>query len=136
MEGGFFLDVVVAEGTAVLKLLPGEDQTLLVGGNSLLVLDLRLDVVDGVAGLDIEGDGLAGEGLDKNLWAPPTTAMPLGDMEMGEGLLRKCPQKRQILTRKITEGANLPALLKIFGDNSCDKCDAINSFERAGLVIK
>ena len=99
MEGGFFLDVVVAEGTAVLKLLPGEDQTLLVGGNSLLVLDLRLDVVDGVAGLDIEGDGLAGEGLDKNLWAPPTTAMAVGDMDTGEGLLRRCPQKRRILTR-------------------------------------
>ena len=67
MEGGFFLDVVVAEGTAVLKLLPGEDQTLLVGGNSLLVLDLRLDVVDGVAGLDIECDGLTREGFDEYL---------------------------------------------------------------------
>lgn len=37
MEGGFFLNVVVGEGTAVFKLLAGEDQSLLVGWNALLV---------------------------------------------------------------------------------------------------
>ena len=40
MEGGLLLDVVVGQGAAVLKLLAGEDQSLLVGGNALLVLDL------------------------------------------------------------------------------------------------
>ena len=30
MEGGFFLDVVVAQGAAILKLLTSEDQTLLI----------------------------------------------------------------------------------------------------------
>ena len=35
----------------------------------LLVLDLGLDVVNGIRGLDLEGDGLAGEGLDKDLHA-------------------------------------------------------------------
>ena len=48
MEGAFLLDVVVGEGAAVLELLSGEDQPLLVWGNSFLVLDLGLDVVDGV----------------------------------------------------------------------------------------
>ncbi|KAL2281789.1 hypothetical protein FJTKL_11263 [Diaporthe vaccinii] len=67
MEGGFLLNVVVGEGAAVLELLAGEDQALLVGGNSLLVLDLGLDVVDGIRRLDLEGDGLAGEGLDEDL---------------------------------------------------------------------
>ena len=33
----------------------------------LLVLDLGLDIVDGVRGLNLEGDGLAREGLDENL---------------------------------------------------------------------
>ena len=48
MEGAFLLDVVVDKGAAVLKLLLGEDEPLLVWGNSFLVLDLGLDVVDGV----------------------------------------------------------------------------------------
>jgi hypothetical protein len=40
---------------------------LLVRGNSLLVLDLALDIVDGVGGLNLKGDGLAGEGFDEDL---------------------------------------------------------------------
>ena len=59
MEGGLLLDVVVGKGTAVLELLSGEDQTLLIRGNSFLVLDLALNVVDGVARLDLKSDGLA-----------------------------------------------------------------------------
>ena len=38
MECRFLLDVVVAESTAVFELLAGEDQALLVGRDSLLVL--------------------------------------------------------------------------------------------------
>ena len=34
VEGGLLLDVVVAEGTAVLELLAREDQALLVGGDA------------------------------------------------------------------------------------------------------
>ena len=40
VEGGLLLDVVVRKGAAVLQLLASEDQTLLIGGNTLLVLDL------------------------------------------------------------------------------------------------
>ena len=67
MESGLLLDVVVGEGPAVLELLASEDQPLLVRGDALLVLDLGLDVLDGVGGLDLKGDGLASEGLDKDL---------------------------------------------------------------------
>ena len=63
VQGGLLLDVVVREGAAVLKLLAGEDQTLLVRGDALLVLDLGLDIVDRVGGLDLKGDGLARQGL-------------------------------------------------------------------------
>ena len=59
------LDVVIGEGAAVLELLAGEDQALLVRGNALLVLDLALHIVDGVRGLDLEGDGLARQGLNE-----------------------------------------------------------------------
>ncbi|KAM0913282.1 hypothetical protein ACQ4PT_012266 [Festuca glaucescens] len=67
VEGGLLLDVVVSEGTSVLELLASEDEALLVRRDALLVLDLCLDVVDGVRGLHLEGDGLAGEGLDEDL---------------------------------------------------------------------
>jgi hypothetical protein len=46
-------------------LLSGEDQSLLVRGNALLVLDLGLDIVDGVGRLNLEGYSLAREGLDE-----------------------------------------------------------------------
>ena len=59
MESGFFLDVVVGQGTAVFELLASEDQALLIGWDSLLVLNLRLDVVDGVRRLDLESDSFA-----------------------------------------------------------------------------
>ena len=67
MEGGLLLNVVVGQGAAILELLAGEDQTLLIRGDALLVLNLGLDVVDGVGALHLEGDGLAGEGLDEDL---------------------------------------------------------------------
>jgi len=61
MEGGLLLDVVIRESATVLELLASKDQALLVRRNALLVLDLALDIVDGVGGLDLEGDGLAGD---------------------------------------------------------------------------
>mmetsp|Transcript_1222 Transcript_1222/g.2770 ORF Transcript_1222/g.2770 Transcript_1222/m.2770 type:complete len:268 (-) Transcript_1222:119-922(-) len=67
VEGRFLLDVVIGKGTTVLELLSGKNEALLIRGDSLLVLDLGLDVVDRVRGLDVEGDGLAGEGFYENL---------------------------------------------------------------------
>ena len=61
MEGALLLDVVVGKGAAVFKLLSGKDEALLVWWDALLVLDLGLDIVDGVGGLYLEGDGLAGD---------------------------------------------------------------------------
>jgi len=61
------LDVVVGEGAAILELLAGEDEALLVGRDALLVLDLGLDVVDRVRRLNLEGDRLTRESLHKDL---------------------------------------------------------------------
>ena len=58
MKRRLLLDVVVGEGTAVFQLFPGEDQSLLVRRDAFLVLDLGLDIVDGVGGFDFEGDCL------------------------------------------------------------------------------
>jgi len=76
VQGRLLLDVVVGQGTSIFKLLSSEDQSLLVWRNSLpggsvrcrgysrvdsLVLDLRLDIVNGVGALDLKGDGLSSE---------------------------------------------------------------------------
>ena len=85
VQGTLLLDVVVAQGTAILQLLPGKDETLLVRGNSykkrgerldtdhrqdsltLLVLNLGLYILDRVGWLDLKGDGLSGKCLDEDL---------------------------------------------------------------------
>ena len=59
VESGLLLDVVVTQGTTILQLLSSKDKTLLIRGNSLLVLDLGLDIVNGITRLHIQGDGLA-----------------------------------------------------------------------------
>ena len=83
MQSRLLLDVVVGEGAAILELLAGEDETLLVRRNALLVwatldaklaastaphtLNLGLHIVDGVRRLHLKGDSLAREGLYENL---------------------------------------------------------------------
>ena len=60
VQRALLLDIVVSQRAAVLQLLAGKDQALLVRRNAFLVLNLRLDVVDCIAGLDLKSDGLAG----------------------------------------------------------------------------
>jgi len=67
MEGGLLLDVVVREGASILELFTSEDEALLVRGDSFLILNLRLDVVDRIGGLDLQGNGLTRERLDEDL---------------------------------------------------------------------
>ena len=67
VQSGFFLDVVVGKRAPIFELLAGEDQALLVGWNSLLVLDLGFDIIDCVGTFDLERDRLAREGLDEDL---------------------------------------------------------------------
>lgn len=69
MERRLLLNIVVRKSTAILELFAGEDETLLVGRDTLLVLNLRLDIIDGVRGLNFESDGLASEGLHEDLHA-------------------------------------------------------------------
>lgn len=67
MQGGLLLDVVVGEQAAVLQLLAGENQTLLVGGNALLVLNLGLDLLNRIRRLHVQRNRLARQRLDKDL---------------------------------------------------------------------
>merc|ERR1712156_1110825 len=100
MEGALLLNVVVREGPSILQLLPSEDEPLLVRRNAFLVLDLGLDILNGIRWLNLQGDGLAGEGLHEDLH---TTAEPEDKME-GALLLgvvvRESPSILQLLPGK------------------------------------
>ena len=67
MEGRLLLDVVIGESSAVFELLSCEDESLLIWWDTFLVLDLSLDVLDGICWLDIKSDCLTSEGFDENL---------------------------------------------------------------------
>ena len=90
MKSRLLLDVVIGEGATILELLSSEDKTLLVRGNSFLILDLLFHGLDGIRRLDLEGDGLSGEGLDENLHTTTETkdqvkSRLLLDVVIGEG---------------------------------------------------
>src|SRR5882762_9551366 len=69
VESALLLNVVIRERAPVLELLPSEDKSLLIGGDTFFVLNLRLHVVDSVRRLDFERDGFAGKSLDEYLHA-------------------------------------------------------------------
>ena len=67
MESWLFLNVVIGEGSAVLELLSGEDESLLIWWDTFFVLDLSLNVFNGVCWLNIKGDCFTCECFDENL---------------------------------------------------------------------
>ena len=73
MQGGLLLNVVIRESATILQLLAGENQALLIRGDTLLVLNLRFHVVDGVGRFDLQSDRLTREGLNKDLHSTTET---------------------------------------------------------------
>merc|ERR1712025_1125433 len=67
VKGRFLLDVVVRKGATILQLLASENQALLIRGNAFLVLNFRLDILNGVRRLDVESDGFPSQRFDENL---------------------------------------------------------------------
>ena len=63
MKRRLFLNIVIRKCTAILELLPGKDEALLIRRNAFLILDLRLHVVNRIARLNLQGDGFAGESI-------------------------------------------------------------------------
>ena len=73
MKGRLLLNVVVTQSSSVFQLLSSEDKSLLVGWNSLLILDLGLHVIDRIRRLDLQRDRLAREGFNEDLHAATET---------------------------------------------------------------
>jgi hypothetical protein len=55
------------QSASILQLLTSEDETLLIRRNTFLVLDLGLDIVNGVRRLNLKGDRLPRERLHEDL---------------------------------------------------------------------
>merc|ERR1712129_488927 len=67
MQSRLLLDVVIGEGAPILELFARKDQTLLLGRDTLLILNLRLDILDRVVGLHVQSDGLSRQRLHEDL---------------------------------------------------------------------
>lgn len=61
------LNIIVGERATVLELLPSEDKSLLIGGNTFLVLYLCLDVIYRITWFDFQSDCFSSERLYENL---------------------------------------------------------------------
>merc|ERR1711887_249701 len=97
MEGRLLLDVVIRKSSSVLQLLASEDQPLLIWGNSLLALDLGLDVLNAIGGLDLEGDGLPSEGLDEDLHTSSESEHKMEGRLLLDVVVRKSPSVLKLL---------------------------------------
>ena len=97
MEGALLLDVVVGESASILKLFAGKDQPLLVWGNTLLVLDLGLDILNGVRRLHLQGDGLASESLHEDLHASPQSENQVKGALLLDVVVGECASILQLL---------------------------------------
>merc|ERR1712223_1582047 len=73
MKSGFFLNVVIRQGSAIFKLLSSKDQSLLIWRNALLVLDFGFDIFDGVGSFNFQSDGLPSKSFDENLHSTSET---------------------------------------------------------------
>ena len=67
MQSALFLDVVVTQCPPIFQLFPRKNKALLVGWNSLLILNLLLHVFNSITRLHIKCDGLASQCLHKYL---------------------------------------------------------------------
>ena len=56
MKGRFLLNVVITQGTTVFELFTGENETLLIRRDTFLILDLLLDIVNGVRAVFINDE--------------------------------------------------------------------------------
>ena len=100
MERRLLLNVVVGQGATVFQLLPSENQALLIRRNSFLVLNLRLDVIDGVRRLHLQSDGLPREGLDEDLHAPTETEDEMKGGLLLDVIVGECPTILELFAGK------------------------------------
>ena len=91
MDGAFLLNVVVSHRPPVLQALSREDESLLVTGNTFLVLDLSLDVLNAIGLLGLNGDGLSGERPYENLHSSSESEHEVQSALLLDVVIGHCP---------------------------------------------
>ena len=134
VKSALLLDVIVCKGVTILKLLSSKDEALLVRGNALLVLDLRLHVVNAVTRLNLERDSLAGQSLHEDLHAAsrmPFLVFLMFFSRVFEELLNEKVERKK---KRNNDGESVcskaPATAIQIG--SCDGCTNCNSHTANG----
>ena len=86
VHSGLLLNVVVGQRSEHSKqLLAAADQALVLSRDACLVLDFVFDVVNGVVGAYIEGDGLAIQGPDEDLHTTTKSSCRRAESSGGNG---------------------------------------------------
>lgn len=67
MDGVFFSNVIVREGPLLIELFSSEDESLLVGWDALLVVDMLFERENGIGWLNVDGHGPSSESLHEYL---------------------------------------------------------------------
>merc|ERR1719384_950277 len=67
MESRFLLDIVICKSSTIFQLLTSKNQTLLVRRNTLLILDLLLDIFNCVTRFNIQSNSFTSQSFDENL---------------------------------------------------------------------
>ena len=62
-----FLNIIIGQSAAIFQLFSGENQPLLIWRDALLILNLCLNILDGIRRLYLKGNGLPRQGFDENL---------------------------------------------------------------------
>lgn len=70
----------------------------MIGWDSLLVLDLSLDIVDSVRWLYIKGDGLSSEGLDEDLHTSSESEYKVKSRLLLDVIVGECSVVLQLLS--------------------------------------
>jgi len=100
MKCTFLLDVVVRKGATIFKLFSREDQSLLVRRNSFLILNFGFNVFNWIRWFNFQSNGLASEGLDKNLHTTPETENEVKSALFLNVIIRECATIFQLFASK------------------------------------
>merc|ERR1711902_398692 len=98
MQGAFLLDVVIGKGSSIFQLLSSKDQSLLVWGNSFLILDLSLDILNRVRWFNLQGNGLASQGLDEDLHTSSQSENKMESTFLLDVVVRKSSSSLELLS--------------------------------------
>merc|ERR1712228_828714 len=100
MKSGLLLDVVIRESSAIFQLFSCKDQPLLIWWDSLLVLNLGLNIFNRVRRLNFQSDSLSSKSLNKDLHSSSETKNQMKSGLLLDVVVRKSSSNFQLLSSK------------------------------------